>query len=251
MIPKKIHYCWLSNDEIPQKLQRCMASWEKYLPEYEQVRWDLKRFPLDKSLWVRQAFEAKKYAFAADYIRLYALATEGGIYLDTDVEVLKPFDDLLHLPYFICKENGPQGIEAAVIGAEKDCGWVKKCLAQYEGAAFVNERGVMKTEVLPRVIKTVIGQNFTMLPIENVSEFDFCEEKVCYLPCDYFSPKNYATKKISVTQNTYCIHHFAGSWQPVWRRLLLNLWMPFSIKFPRLAKRIRHLAKGKCLCQKK
>lgn len=250
MIPKKIHYCWLSNDKIPQKLQRCMTSWEKYLPEYEQVRWDLKRFPLDKSLWVRQAFEAKKYAFAADYIRLYALATEGGIYLDMDVEVLKSFDDLLHLPYFICKENGPQGIEAAVIGAEKGCGWIKKCLAQYEGVAFINEKGMMKTEVLPRVIKTVIGQNFTMVPIENVSEFDFCEKKVCYLPCDYFSPKNYATKKIAITQNTYCIHHFVGSWQSVWKRLLLNFWMPFSIQFPRLAERIKP-DKGGCVRRNK
>lgn len=95
MIPKKIHYCWLSNEPLPAKLQACVESWKKYLPDYEIVKWDLNKFPLEKNIWVRQAFESKKYAFAADYIRLYALATEGGIYFDSDVEVIKPFDDLL------------------------------------------------------------------------------------------------------------------------------------------------------------
>ena len=115
MIPKKIHYCWLSNDVMPEKLQRCIESWKINLPDYEIIKWDLTKFPLEKNIWVRQAYERKKYAFAADYIRIYALVTEGGIYLDSDVEVLKPFDDLLHLPFFICKENSPQGIEAATI----------------------------------------------------------------------------------------------------------------------------------------
>ena len=77
MIPKKIHYCWLSNDAMPEKLQRCIDSWKMKLPDYEIIKWDLKKFPLEKSIWVRQAYERKKYAFAADYIRLYALVTEG------------------------------------------------------------------------------------------------------------------------------------------------------------------------------
>lgn len=239
MIPKKIHYCWLSDDPLPAKLQTCIDSWKNYLPDYEIVKWDLKRFPLEKANWVRQAFESKKYAFAADYIRLYALSTEGGIYLDSDVEVLKPFDNLLHLPYFICKENSPQGMEAAIIGAEKGCPWVQKCLDQYIGKDFIDSNGLMRTEVLPHVIKTVIDNNFVLTAIDNPSEFVFDKEKVCYLPSDYFSPKNYVTKKIVVTKNTYCIHHFAGTWQPVWKRLLLNIWVPFSIKFPKLANYIK------------
>ena len=141
MIPKVIHYCWLSDDPLPDKLQYCINSWHKYLPDYKVIRWDLKRFPLDKSLWVKQAFERKRYAFAADYIRLYALATEGGIYLDSDVEVLKPFDDLLHLPYFVCKENSPQGIEAAIIGAESNTPWVLRCLEYYNGKSFLSIDG--------------------------------------------------------------------------------------------------------------
>lgn len=105
MIPKKIHYCWLSNDPYPEKIEKCINSWKEKLPDYEIIKWDLNRFPLEKSLWVKQAYEARKYAFAADYIRLYALATEGGIYLDSDVEVLKSFDDLLDFPYFVMQRE--------------------------------------------------------------------------------------------------------------------------------------------------
>lgn len=86
MIPKKIHFCWLSGDEFPPLIQYCIDTWEKVLPDYEIILWDTKRFDINSIAWVKEAFEAKKYAFAADYIRLYAVYTEGGIYLDSDVE---------------------------------------------------------------------------------------------------------------------------------------------------------------------
>lgn len=239
MIPKKIHYCWLSEDEMPEKLQMCMESWKRFLPDYEMVKWDLKRFPLDKNEWVRQAFERKKYAFAADYIRLYALATEGGIYLDSDVEVLKSFDDLLSLPYFVCKENSPQGVEAAILGAEKGTPWIVKSLDYYNNRSFVNEKGVTQTKVLPAVLTGVIDESFTAKYIESPSDFDATSGMVNILPSDYFSPKNYVTKKIVITRNSYCIHHFAGSWQPLWKRMLLYVWVPFSVMFPGVAKWIK------------
>ena len=100
MISKVIHLCWLSGDPYPEKIKKCIDSWKRVLSDYEIILWDTKRFDLDSSIWVKQAFEAKKYAFAADYIRFYALYHYGGIYMDSDVEVLKSFDDLLHLPYF-------------------------------------------------------------------------------------------------------------------------------------------------------
>lgn len=239
MIPKKIHYCWLSDEEMPEKLKKCVESWKKYLPDYELIKWDLKRFPLEKSLWVKQAFECKKYAFAADYIRLYALSTEGGIYLDSDVEVLKSYNDLLHLPYFICKENSPEGIEAATIGAEIGCEWIKKCLEQYEGRAFINEDGSMNTKVLPVVLEQIICKNYNLELICKPSEFTKESDKVFMLPCDYFSPKSYVTKKLKLTENTYSIHHFAGSWQPLWIKLLLYIWIPFKTAFPSIANKIK------------
>lgn len=239
MIPKRIHYCWLSDDVMPEKLQRCLDSWKKYLPDYEIIRWDLKRFPLEQNIWVKQAFERKKYAFAADYIRLYALAMEGGIYLDSDVEVLKSFDGLLHLPYFVCKENSPQGIEAAVIGAEAGTPWVAKCLEYYNGKAFVKDDGKECTTVLPKILEECINKNFSVIQIDNALNFVVAKEILCVLPMDYFSPKNYVTKKILITENTYSIHHFAGTWQPLWKKCLLHLWMPLSVRYPDLANWIK------------
>lgn len=239
MIPKKIHYCWLSEDPYPEKIQKCIDSWKQFLPDYDIVRWDLKRFPLEKSIWVKQAYENRKYAFAADYIRLYALYTEGGIYLDSDVELLKSFNDLLYLPYFICKENSPQGMEAAVIGAEKGCCWIDKCLAYYEGRYFVEESGKMNVKVLPSIMKCSIEQYYTIQYINNPDDFILEKEVVNVLPCDYFSPKSYVTKKINITNKTYAIHHFAGTWQPFWKKIVLLVWVPFSVKFPNLANMLK------------
>lgn len=240
MIPKIIHYCWLSDDPMPDKLQRCIDSWHRHLPDYTIVKWDLRRFPLSKSLWVKQAFERKKYAFAADYIRLYALATEGGIYLDSDVEVLKPFDDLLHLPYFVCKENSPQGIEAAIIGAEKETPWLMECLKYYEGKSFVDGTGKEQTKVLPLILEECLS-DFHLHYINTPDEFQPSPKEVYILPTDYFSPKSYSTKKIQITTNTYAIHHFAGTWQPWWKKLLLRVWIPLKVKFPRTSNYIKQL----------
>lgn len=119
MIPKIIHLCWLSDNDYPPKIKRCLKSWQKYLPEYKIMLWDTKRFNLDESIWVKQAFTKKKYAFAADYIRFYALYNYGGIYLDSDVEVLKNFDDLLQFPYFMGTEKAGT-IEAAILERKKE-----------------------------------------------------------------------------------------------------------------------------------
>ena len=96
MIPKIIHYCWLSDDPVPETLQGYMKSWKEKLPDYEFILWNFNRFDKSSSIWVSQAFDNKKYAFAADYIRLYAVYNYGGIYMDMDIEVLKSFDDLLN-----------------------------------------------------------------------------------------------------------------------------------------------------------
>lgn len=241
MIPRKLHYCWLSDDPMPAKLQSCLNSWKKFLPEYEIVRWDLNRFPLEKNRWVRQAYEKRKYAFAADYIRLYALVTEGGIYLDSDVEVLKSFDDLLSLPYFVCKENSPQGFEAATIGAEAGTPWLKECLKYYDGRDFVKNNGDECTTVLPKIIKCIVERNFQVKYISSIDSFENSSNVVCVLPYSYFSPKNYVTKKLEVTSETYSIHHFAGTWIPRWKRFALKLWVPFSVRFPNVARRIKKI----------
>ena len=214
MIPKIIHYCWLRSDSIPESLQKCMDSWKKFLPEYEFVHWNFERFPRGKSKWVDEAFDNKKYAFAADYIRLYALYNYGGIYLDMDVEVLKNFDPFLDLKTFVCWQNEMPGLEVAAMGAEKGAQWIKMCLDRYENRSFVKPNGSFDMKVLPSVVEDILRKNAVSLPCVNdvAAAKEKENEGVPVFSCDFFSPKSYKTGKISVTGNTYCIHHFAGSW---------------------------------------
>lgn len=215
MIPKIIHFCWLSTDKYPDLIEKCISTWKAKLPDYEFVHWDTDRFDLDSNIWVKQAFETKKYAFAADYIRLYAVYNYGGIYLDTDIEVLKKFDDLLVLPYFIGSE-GNGIIEAGVFGAEKKCEWIGKCLEYYDGKSFIKEDCSFDTLTLPRIMMSQITKMRDIIEIKNneISNLKFDEDKLLMFPVDYFCAKNQGTGIIKTNDNTYTIHHFAMSWVP-------------------------------------
>lgn len=212
MIPKIIHYCWLSNDPYPSAIQYCIDSWKKRLPDYEFVLWNFDRFPKGKSKWVDEAFAARKYAFAADYIRLYALYNYGGIYLDSDVEVIKSYDNLLSLPYFLGMEGTPSGIEAATLGFEKGNKMIGNLLKRYEGRSFYKKDGQIDNEPLPYIIRNEIDTNFKYNPIYKVSDFNYDPNVINIFPVDWFSPKSWDTKEINVTENTYSVHHFEGSW---------------------------------------
>jgi len=195
MIPKIIHYCWLSGGEYPALSKKCIDSWKKILPDYEIVLWDMKKDGIGEVPWVREAFNAKKYAFAADYVRFFALYKYGGIYLDADVEVLKSFDSLLNNRYFIGQEYSGD-IEAAVIGCEPHEDWIKYCLDHYNNRHFVKSDGTYDMRPLP------------MLVNECKKKFDL-EVK----PFSFFSPKNYYSGLIESDLNTYTIHHFDGKWE--------------------------------------
>lgn len=178
-----------------------MQSWKEKLPDYEFILWDMNRFDIHSVSWVEQACAVKKWAFAADYIRLYALYNYGGIYLDSDVEVLKSFDNLLDREYFFGCEHTPDhienqdSIEAATMGTEKGFPFLKKVMEFYERHDFVDDNGNMDTTTLPTVLaRNLKGSNLEILPM------------------DYFSPKNTRTLALETTKNTYSIHHFNGSW---------------------------------------
>lgn len=227
MIPKIIHYCWLSNDKFPDDIQKCINSWKKNLPDYEFILWDIQRFPLDNSIWVKQAFETKKYAFAADYIRLYAVYNYGGIYLDADVEVLKKFDELLDLPYFIGTE-GDGIIEAGVFAAEKNAGWLADCLEYYKAKTFINSDGSFNTMTLPKIMMKQIEPKRKLIEITKEQLFEnkslLEDENVLYLFAkEYFCAKNLGTGKLENTSETYTIHHFAMSWILNKNKFLPNL----------------------------
>ncbi|MCL2844557.1 MAG: glycosyl transferase [Chitinivibrionia bacterium] len=209
MIPKKIHYCWLSGDEIPEMLQKCMATWKEKMPDYEFILWDKSKFDVNSVRWVKEAYDAKKYAFAADYIRFYALYNYGGIYLDTDVEVLKTFDPLLSNKSFMGFEyiSTP---EAAVIGTEAGVNWIKKCLEYYNGKSFYDENGNIRNLAVPIMMKANL-QKLYKQEIRDTSSIQHFDDLDLY-PYQYFSPRDPYKNRINVNSDTYCIHHSVGSW---------------------------------------
>ena len=177
-----------------------MKSWKEKLYDYEFILWDLNRFDLNRSLWVKQAFEAKKYAFAADYIRLYAVYNYGGIYMDMDVEVIKSFNDLLRNDYILGYEAA-KGLEAGVFGAPKKAPWVKEVLEYYTSKEFALPNGLYNDTPLPIMHYEVLNADY------------ITNKKIVPLPTDFLTAKSYKTGKITITPNTYTIHHFAGSWK--------------------------------------
>lgn len=232
MIPKIIHYCWLSDDPMPKDIRRYIRTWEKHLKGYEIIKWDFNRFPKNKSIWVSEAFDCKKYAFAADYLRLYALYQYGGIYLDSDVEVLKSFDAFLDLRTMMCFEN-TEGVgkdetflEVAAFGVAKGEKWVADCLKYYEGRHFINDLGEMDMTTLPEIVMdSLINNGYVVKPVANLQEAKQIEgNEIPVLPYDYFSPKNLYTMKVTITENTCSIHNYKGSWSPLpFMQFLLNI----------------------------
>lgn len=199
MIPKIIHYCWLSNDSIPDDLNRYVAHWKEILPDYEFIKWDFNRFDKKSSLWVSEAFDKKKYAFACDYIRLYAVYNFGGIYLDMDIEVVKSFDMLLNQSEMFAYEGKRNcGIEAGCFGSEKNDLFIGQCLKYYENRHFIMENGDLDTLPLPKIMQKIYSEN---------------HYKFKMYTSDYFTAKSFNTGIVHRTQNTYAIHHFAGSWK--------------------------------------
>ena len=215
MIPKIIHYCWLSNDPYPKHIEECINSWHKFLPDYEFMLWNFNRFPKGKSIWVDQAFNYHKYAFAADYIRMYALYNYGGFYLDTDVEVLKSFDSLLNLDIAICWQKDVPGLEVAAFGVKPKSSLIKACLDRYDNRPFVTGNGTFDIAVLPEIFEQNLRKiGCELLNVDSVENaFGMQKNVIPIFASEFFSPKSYKTKQTITTSNTFCIHHFEGSWK--------------------------------------
>lgn len=207
MIPKTIHYCWFGKGEKPQLAIKCIESWKKYCPDYEIKEWNEENFNINKApLYVKQAYDTKKYAFVSDYVRLYVLYNYGGIYMDTDVEVIQPLDKLLEYKAVSGFEDG-KNISTSLIGSESKHPIIKDLLNFYNNISFFKENGTIDTTTNVRTItKTFIKYGL----IQN-NKFQTIQD-FTILPKDYLCPKDYYTDKIKLTNNTLTIHHFAMSW---------------------------------------
>ena len=233
MIPKIIHYCWLSDDPIPENFNNYIDSWKLVLSDYQFFLWNFKRFDINSSIWVKQAFENKKYAFAADYIRLYALYNYGGIYLDMDVQVLKTFNPFLNLRTIIGYEQGDFWPEMAVLGAEKKSLWIKSCLEYYNNKSFIDIDGEFNIDPLPTITRRILLDNnyqFKILTELNES-VKLNDDYILPIFCsEFFSPKSHDTGKINVTNKTVCIHHFDGTWLSFYDKIERKICIILGIK---------------------
>ena len=219
MIPKIIHICWLSGDEYPEDIKRCLDSWKEHLSDYEVMLWDTKRFDINQLQWTREAFQAKKYAFAADYIRMYALYNYGGIYLDSDVKVYKSFDDLLGLPYFIGEDN-VHCFEPAIIGAEKGCGFIRDIMRRYENRPFI-KNGSYDMRGLPLVCHDMLASRYQFRLLRDKTDFKDAKGVINIFPYDYFNSCDFCGA--CHYPNSYCSHNYAASWlkgQRDWKKEL-------------------------------
>ena len=207
MIPKIIHYCWFGRGPMPELALKCIDSWHKFMPDYEYTLWNEDNFDIHCNAYVREAYKARKFAFVTDYVRLFALYTEGGIYMDTDVEVLKPYDDLLNLPAFTGYEGSKYlppvtGTMASEAGGK----WVREQLASYDDAHFLKPDGSLDlTTNTARISGIMKAGGF----IQDGKKQVYKDMHV--FPVEYFCPRQ-TTGEILITSNTYCDHHFMGTW---------------------------------------
>lgn len=209
LIPKTVHYCWFGRKPLTELAQKCLKSWEQYLPDYEVILWNEDSFDVESNLFTKEAYASKKYAFVSDYVRLYALYHNGGIYMDSDVEVVKNLDEFLDFPAFSGFETAGF-IPTGIMGAVPQHPWIKRFLDYYKDRSFYRSDGTM--DLTPNVVfmSSVSEQEFGF---KRGNQQQILKDGVHIFPNDYFCPMEWATREIKYTPNTHTIHHFAYSWK--------------------------------------
>ena len=229
MIPKKIHYCWFGGNPLPELAIKCIESWRKYCPDYEIIEWNESNFDVASCDYVREAYEAKKWAFVSDYARFKILYENGGLYFDTDVELIKPIDDIISKGGFMGMEdsscNVAPGLGLAIV-SQTDL--YNELLESYHSRHFLNEDGTFN-------LKTIVDYTTEILLRHGLQR----EEKIQFIagvyiyPREYFCPMNYITGELKTTKNTRSIHHYTASWYDESQKYAYKLKKRFSKVLPR------------------
>lgn len=216
-IPKVIHYCWFGRNPLPETAKKCIESWRKFLPDYEIKEWNEDNFDISMCQYASEAYSVKKYAFVSDYARFWILYRHGGLYFDTDVELIRPIDDIIVRGAFMGCERSADSVSSADkmsvnpglgLGINPGLGLYKEILDFYEHAHFFNSDGA------PNTVDTVVTITSRVLcshGLRLTSEIQQCAGIWVY-PNDYFAPKDVDTKKLTITENTRSIHHYDASW---------------------------------------
>lgn len=207
LIPKVIHYCWFSGNDMPDHLKKCIASWGKYCPDYEIKRWDESNYDISKNTYMKQAYEHEKWGFIPDYARLDILYTYGGFYLDTDVELLKSLDTLRFQQAFCGVEKWGIVNLGGCSGAVSGHPVIKELLEERKNVPFIRTDGSLNTEAsgvyeTGPLVRAGMQINNKMQEVKGMTIYPF----------DYFHPYDYMSGELTMTKNTFSIHHFNGGW---------------------------------------
>ena len=204
---KIIHYCWFGTKPLGKLEKKCIKSWQKYFPDYKIMKWSEENVNLEECEFIREAYKNKKWAYVADYVRTKALYEYGGIYFDTDMEVIKKFDDSFDKDLVLGLEDSTRP-NAAIVIAKKHNKYLKKLLDKYKKMKF-NPTGDLFDTCIPKLLEELL------LPVGLVcgsKEIQILDKSVYVYPRDYFYPLSYDMQDNVFTDNTYTIHHFSASW---------------------------------------
>lgn len=229
-IPKIIHYCWFGKNPLPKSAKKCIASWKKYLPDYEIKEWNEDNFDVNIIPYTHDAYEAKKYAFVSDYARFWILYHYGGVYFDTDVEVIKSLDDLIDNGAFMgWEKTSSDGISSIAPGlglaASKGQVFYKEVLDSFERLNFYKDDGDRNTYTMIPMVTDLLLQK----GLRKDGDLQVVEDITIY-PSDYLCPMDAVTGKVDFTSNTYTIHWYTMSWLPKKRQWRVKI-MRFLRRF--------------------
>ena len=210
MAPKTIHYCWFGQRPLPELALKCIASWKKYLPDYEIKEWNEDNFDVNQIPYTTEAYKRQKYAFVSDYARFKIMYEHGGIYFDTDVEVIKSLDEIIAKGPFFGMEASDENFSCNPglgFACNAGLGLCKEMIAQYEHENFILSNGLLNLETVVTRFSGILHKHGFKYN-NDITEF----ENMFFYPPEFFCPINYHTGEKNITQNTYTIHHYAASW---------------------------------------
>lgn len=209
MIPKVIHYCWFGNNNKSRLVKKCIKSWKKYCPEYKIIEWNETNFNLECNDYVIEAYKHKKWAFVSDYVRLWVIYNYGGIYLDTDVELIKSLNTLLKNKAYFGSEDGIYIATGLGFGAEKGNSVVACMLKDYDNIHFEKANGDLDLTPCPK--RNTVSIQELLKKKKVINNITYIENATIY-PKDFFCPLNYEDRSFAKTKNTYSIHWYNASW---------------------------------------